>query len=99
MKTIKYVFDLKGSMVNRETKHPKAGSTLKDINLLNLKIEDNILKFSPFDSSEIVEILKEDTKILMNGNIMDYSMLLGVEENKLYRPPGKVGEPTAEELK
>jgi Phosphatidylinositol-4-phosphate 5-Kinase len=77
-------------MVNRETKHPKPSSTLKDINLLNLKISENILKFSPFDSMEIIEILKEDTQLLMKGNIMDYSMLLAIEENRLFRPPGSI---------
>jgi len=77
-------------MVNRETKHPKPSSTLKDINLLNLKISENILKFSPFDSMEIIEILKEDTMLLMKGNIMDYSMLLAIEENRLFRPPGSI---------
>lgn len=54
IKTLKYVFDLKGSMVNRETKHPKPSSTLKDINLLNLKIDSNILKFNPVDNANIV---------------------------------------------
>lgn len=87
-KTIKYVFDLKGSMVNWETKNPKEGSTLKDINLLNIKIDQNILKFSPFDSSNIVNLLKDDSSILRDGNVMDYSMLLAIEENVLYRPPG-----------
>lgn len=85
---MKYVFDLKGSMVNRETKNPKENSTLKDINLLNIKIDANILKFSPFDSTNIVNLLKEDSKILRDGNVMDYSMLLGIEQNVLYRPPG-----------
>ena len=85
---MKYVFDLKGSMVNRETKNPKPGSTLKDINLLNIKVDENILKFSPFDSTSIINLLKEDSELLRNGNVMDYSMLLGIEENVLYRPPG-----------
>ncbi len=38
IKTLKYCFDLKGSMVNRETQNPKPGSTLKDKNLLSLKL-------------------------------------------------------------
>lgn len=45
-KSLKYLFDLKGSLVNRQTMNPKPSSTLKDVNLLQIKVEENILKFT-----------------------------------------------------
>ena len=51
-----YVFDLKGSLVNREVKHPKKrGDTLKDINLLKIKIDENIVKFDTFTKEHIMK--------------------------------------------
>jgi len=46
-KSIINVFDLKGSIINRivESKHIKAGGTLKDVNLLDLKREKIFLRF------------------------------------------------------
>ena len=43
-KDIVNVFDLKGSMINREEKDYNAG-TLKDVNLLNICSKEKILKF------------------------------------------------------
>lgn len=57
-KKLLYMFDLKGSLANRETKVGKVhnpGLTLKDINLLNLKMEENVLKFSQVDSESIMK--------------------------------------------
>lgn len=51
-------------MVNRETKHPKPSSTLKDINLLSLKINENILKFGKLHVKEINDIIMEDSTLL-----------------------------------
>lgn len=56
-KKLKYMFDLKGSFVNRETKVGKVhkpSQTLKDINLLNLKIQENFLKFNQSDAEGII---------------------------------------------
>lgn len=43
---LKYLFDLKGSLINRETKvnmkKYKPGSTLKDINLLSIRKGENL---------------------------------------------------------
>ena len=46
-KEIMHVFDLKGSIINREVKSSQItpSSTLKDVNLLNLSLEDNFLLF------------------------------------------------------
>lgn len=56
-KKLLYMFDLKGSFVNRETKVGKVhkpSQTLKDINLLNLKVQMNFLKFSQSDAEGIL---------------------------------------------
>jgi hypothetical protein len=52
--TLHYVFDLKGSLVNRESKPKKneplkASSCRKDKNLLDLMQEEKFLKFSDED--------------------------------------------------
>jgi 1-phosphatidylinositol-4-phosphate 5-kinase len=84
VKSLKCVFDLKGSMVNRETKFGlnKASTTLKDINLLKKqKGVDKFLLFSNRDQVEIMKIIERDTKLLNKHNIMDYSLLFAVENN------------------
>lgn len=86
-KNLKYMFDLKGSLVNRESKmkkNHKASSTLKDVNLLDVKMKENILKFTPEDKKQIMDAMKYDIPILKKGNIMDYSLLLAIEENPFY---------------
>jgi hypothetical protein len=85
---MKYVFDLKGSLINREVKHPKPGNTLKDLNLLSIKVDENILKFTPWDKDHIMKMIALDVPMLSKANIMDYSLLLGIEENRKFRPPG-----------
>ena len=87
-KKLQYMFDLKGSLANREQKVGKKhnpGQTLKDINLLNIKREKNILKFSKADALHLMEVINRDVPILREGNIMDYSLLLAIEENPNYR--------------
>lgn len=86
-KYLKRVFDLKGSMVNREVKfkpgeQPKPSSTLKDKNLLNyMKGADKFVNFNSRDQAEIVRQMKRDSEFLMSKNIMDYSLLFAVEYN------------------
>lgn len=66
-KKLKYMFDLKGSLINRESKMKKnhnPGSTLKDINLLEIKKKENILKFTPEDKDTIMRMIKRDVPIL-----------------------------------
>mgnify|MGYP001071755182 CR=1 FL=1 len=58
VKKLVYMFYLKGSFVNRETKVGKVhkpSQTLKDINLLNLKKQINFLKFSQPDAEGILK--------------------------------------------
>lgn len=87
-KGLKLMFDLKGSLINRESKMQKdhkPSSTLKDVNLLDIKKNENILKFSPEDARNIMNTIRKDVPILKNGNIMDYSLLLAIEENPHFR--------------
>lgn len=85
---LKYIFDLKGSLINRETKvnmkKHKPSMTLKDINLLTIRQSENILKFSLNDRVRIMDILERDVHILNKHKIMDYSLLLAIENNQLY---------------
>jgi hypothetical protein len=85
---LKYMFDLKGSLINREskmTKNHKPSSTLKDINLLEIKKNINLLKFSIEDAENIMNTIKKDVPILTGGNIMDFSLLLAIEENPNFK--------------
>lgn len=87
-KGLKYIFDLKGSLVNRESKMKrdhKPSSTLKDINLLEIKKSHNLLKFTNADKKKIMSMIQKDVPLLKSGNIMDYSLLLAIEENPDYR--------------
>lgn len=59
-KLIKYIFDLKGSLINREVemkKNHKPSSVLKDKNLLDIKVHENILKFSEADQDKIMRMV------------------------------------------
>ena len=81
-KNIVHVFDLKGSMINREVfgENLKNTATLKDINLLNLK-NKNLLQFREEDQVQLMKNLKKDAKMLRDMKIMDYSLLLAIEKN------------------
>lgn len=83
VKSLKCVYDLKGSLVNRETKGKvKPSTTLKDINVLNHnKGNDKYIRFKPDDQVKIIRQLERDTQLLRSWNIMDYSLLLAVEND------------------
>jgi Phosphatidylinositol-4-phosphate 5-Kinase len=86
--TLLYTFDLKGSLVNRELKAKKgevlkASSCRKDENLIKLNLEDKFLRFSRKDQDKILDILCKDTNVLKTQEIMDYSLLLAVENNNM----------------
>lgn len=80
---IEHVFDLKGSLFNREVKgkNHKNTATLKDINLLNLCKEKILLRFSRKDQRAIINELERDGRMLERHNIMDYSLLFAIEKN------------------
>lgn len=81
------LYDLKGSVINRERKWSKKlknTSTLKDLNLKWIKkqneaLGNDFLKFSKDDIHLINEIMKKDVELLKKYNLMDYSLLLCIE--------------------
>jgi 1-phosphatidylinositol-4-phosphate 5-kinase len=81
------IYDLKGSVINRERKWDKKlknTSTLKDLNLIRIRkqneaINYDFLKFTKPDISMINEMLRKDVELLKKYNLMDYSLLLCVE--------------------
>jgi hypothetical protein len=88
-------FDLKGSLINRKVLPPKTLSNsrttywdfckrnvLKDQDLQNiLKFkEPNLINISLEDKRKIIKSLKEDIGFFASQNIMDYSLLLSVED-------------------
>jgi hypothetical protein len=79
-KDIANVFDLKGSMINREEKNPDAG-TLKDVNLLKICHKEKLLKFRQHDMRSLNSQIRSDISFLGSHHIMDYSLLLVVETN------------------
>lgn len=84
---IKHIFDLKGSLINRETKvigKIKPSTTLKDINLLSIRKNENLLKFSLNDRTRIIEMMEKDVHVLKKHKIMDYSLLLAVEKSQIF---------------
>ena len=80
--SLKYVFDLKGSMVGRKTKGKITPSTtLKDINfLMATKANPRFIGLSHSDKNKILQILWADLDFLARLNLMDYSLLLGIEK-------------------
>ena len=65
-KNIENIFDLKGSIINREVKPQdiRPGGTLKDVNLLNLKIENMFLRFQRKDMRRIMMQIYQDIRFL-----------------------------------
>ena len=83
---VQRVFDLKGSTVDRKTKLTRNTSslkTLKDENFIALnrasKSGDLVIMFES-DRAFIERQLSLDTKFLRDLNIMDYSLLLCIEQ-------------------
>ena len=80
---LKYIFDLKGSRVDRKVKGKTIKTTtLKDINfLMAAKVNKNFTDFGPY-CNRLVKALRKDVEYLRSQGLMDYSMLLGIESAK-----------------
>jgi len=82
------VFDLKGSIINREvqiTKATKNTSTLKDVNLQIIKkkqqfYKNDFLKFKKEDIDLINLEIKKAVDLFQKFSLMDYSLLLAIEK-------------------
>jgi len=82
---IENVFDLKGSFVNRKVDDwSDATDCLKDINLLEITREKKFLNWQRPDMREIMKMMLKDVKFLNLHNLMDYSLLLIIENNPAY---------------
>ena len=85
---IQNVFDLKGSIINRQVKMTpkiKATSTLKDVNLQRIKQEKlsdriDFLKFNKADIERINKMVEKDTLLMQELKLMDYSLLFAIEK-------------------
>ena len=81
---LKYVFDLKGSTVDRVVKGaPKNSTTLKDTNfLMARKAVPDLTTLLREDKSKVVKAINSDVQFLQSHGLMDYSLLLGIESYK-----------------
>ncbi|CAG0896870.1 unnamed protein product [Darwinula stevensoni] len=76
-------FDLKGSMRNRLVKHSKVEecTVLLDENLCKMTFDDPLYIYP--HSKEILSLaISRDAQFLTNQCVMDYSLLVGVDEEK-----------------
>ena len=82
-KLVEFVFDLKGSMINRDVKEKDItpGGTLKDQNLMRICKEEHWLLMQQKDRKNIMEKIKHDIKFLGQHGLMDYSLLVIIETN------------------
>lgn len=74
-KLIYQIYDMKGSMVNREVKNPNA-AVLKDVNFL--KSSQPFIYMTGEEKEQFLTQVTKDITMLAEQNIMDYSLLLGV---------------------
>ena len=72
------IFDLKGSTFKRETMRGNfsKSETLKDIDFLKMKVHVNLPEENLKEINQIIEL---DVKFLRENQLMDYSILLGIE--------------------
>lgn len=81
------VYDLKGSMVHREVVLGE-NQTMKDINLLNCKKSrikrgvQGLIQFRPNEIPDLVQTIDADSMFLQSLSLLDYSLLLAVEQVK-----------------
>ncbi len=88
------IYDLKGSTFSRCVKgFTKHTSTLKDENFVSNQHHVQEIKMSQFDITRVNQAIKRDTEFLASKNIMDYSILLGIESKVMINT--EVGEFTA----
>ena len=81
------VYDLKGSMVHREVVFGE-NQTMKDINLLNCKKSrskrgvQGLIQFRPNEIPGLCQTIDKDSMFLQSLSLLDYSLLLAVEQVK-----------------
>jgi 1-phosphatidylinositol-3-phosphate 5-kinase len=85
---IRRVFDLKGSMRNRLA---VAGSVLLDENLTRM-MQRFPIYMRPHSQSVLLKSIYNDTAFLRDANLMDYSLLVGVDDRSGELVVGIIGE-------
>lgn len=72
-------YDLKGSCYKRTTSEEefKSGAPLKDLDFRN---RNERIKVSCSDYDKIISILNDDVDFLIENNIIDYSLLVGIHD-------------------
>ena len=84
IESIQRIFDLKGSTVNREVKMDRGTlrtKTLKDVNFMKLRKEEP-LAVPEIDFLFVTKQLSIDSDFLKSQGIMDYSLLLAIENSE-----------------
>ena len=78
---LKYIFDLKGSLVNRKVKGKiKSSTTLKDVNFMILsEATPGFIELGEKTRKRILDLIKKDVDFLAGHQLMDYSLLLAIE--------------------
>ena len=78
---LNYVFDLKGSLVDRKVKGvTKPSTTLKDINfLMAARANPKFTALTDIDQRVIRATVRKDVEFLRSEGLMDYSLLLAIE--------------------
>ena len=71
-----HVFDLKGSLVNRQVTQTKPSTTLKDKNFIDLQLPIDFMDQKQY----LLYTVRNDVEFLKQLGIMDYSLLLVIEE-------------------
>mmetsp|Transcript_22174 Transcript_22174/g.29654 ORF Transcript_22174/g.29654 Transcript_22174/m.29654 type:complete len:316 (+) Transcript_22174:1519-2466(+) len=86
--SLNYIFDLKGSFINRKTKGATtASTTLKDVNfLMAAKMNEDLTKQTAVNRVKLRDVIRCDVAFLRSEGLMDYSLLLGIETLEV-RPP------------
>jgi hypothetical protein len=82
MNTRLYTFDLKGSFINRRDQIKK-GKILKCLNFVDINSsKKKVVRLDIDQIDEIYDLIEADTQFLRRMRIMDYSLLLVVEQVK-----------------
>lgn len=95
---LSHTFDLKGSQINREVLNPIDRSISQesfkeiclrhclkdnDLNFITKVRHPNLINILYRDFIFLMEIIKRDTLLLQQNNIMDYSLFIAIED-KMY---------------
>ena len=77
-----YIFDLKGSSVDRLVKgRTKPRTTLKDQNFIIAKRNHpELTSLHPRKQRRLINVMRKDVEYLRSRGLMDYSLLLAIEK-------------------